>query len=148
MRAREQGFTLFEMLAVMLILCLVIAAVPMAAKSPSPMAKAKGDAAMISARLRGLRSAAIATSGQRMAVFDVAKRQVHFDDGRAPVTIDRSLSISVTSADSQRSAKDVRGVRFYPNGGSSGATITIASGKEGYRIRVNWLTGRVSTDAL
>lgn len=148
MRAREQGFTLFEMLAVMLILGLVIAVVPMAAKSPSPMAKAKSDAATIAARLRGLRSAAIVTSGQRMAVIDMAKRQVRFDDGRAPVAIDRSLSLTVTSADSERSANDVRGVRFYPNGGSSGATITIASGKDGYRIRVNWLTGRVSTDAL
>lgn len=148
MRTRELGFTLFEMLAVMVILSLVFAAVPIAARSTSPIAKAKNDAATISARLRGLRAAAIATSGQKFAVVDIAKRQIRFDDGRAPITIDRALSISVTSADSERTANGLRGIRFYPNGGSSGATITIASGSNGYRIRVNWLTGRVSTDAI
>jgi len=87
-------------------------------------------------------------SDERLAIVDLDKKSIRFDDGRGPVMIDRTLTVAVTSADSERVSSVMRGIRFYPNGASSGATIRIASGDQGFLIRINWLTGRVSTDAL
>jgi general secretion pathway protein H len=40
------------------------------------------------------------------------------------------------------------GVRFFPNGSSTGATIDLRTERQAYEVRINWLTGRVSTAAI
>ena len=35
-------------------------------------------------------------------------------------------------------------IRFFPDGGSNGGRITVASGERKYEVDVDWLTGRVA----
>ena len=35
-------------------------------------------------------------------------------------------------------------IRFYPDGGSNGGRITVASGARKFDVDVDWLTGRVA----
>ena len=35
-------------------------------------------------------------------------------------------------------------IRFYPDGGSNGGRITVASGERKFEVDVDWLTGRVA----
>jgi len=37
-------------------------------------------------------------------------------------------------------------IRFYPDGSSTGGSIDLSVNGEGYRIKVDWLTGGVSLD--
>ncbi len=46
-----------------------------------------------------------------------------FSDGRTPLVLNPTLNIAVTAADTERTSAQTIGVRFYPNGSSSGATI-------------------------
>ena len=38
----------------------------------------------------------------------------------------------------------VGGVRFYPDGSSTGGRVLISRGGHGYQVGVTWLTGRIA----
>jgi general secretion pathway protein H len=141
------GFTLIELLAVMMVASLVIGAISVAFRAPSPGTQLKTLAHVTASRLRDLRAAAMASRGERVATVDTARRVIGFGDARAPLTLQRGVAVTVTAADDEMTPARAR-IRFYPNGSSSGAAIAFRSGGQGYEVRVNWLTGRVSTAAL
>jgi general secretion pathway protein H len=146
--AADAGFTLFEILVVMVMMVMAIAAVSTLYRAPSAGTTLKTVAHQAASRLRDLRAAAMATQSERTAAIDVDGRSIAFGDGRAPLQLDRSLVMSVTAADSERTSARNAGIRFFPNGSSSGATIQLKSERLIYEVRVNWLTGRVSTAAI
>jgi general secretion pathway protein H len=146
-RPGEAGFTLFELLAVMLILAMLITAVSTIYRAPSAGVQLRSAALLTASRLRDLRAAALTTGTARVATFDVTARAIRFSDGHAPLQLSRAIALSVTAARSERRRQGVGGVRFFPNGSSSGATIVLSSERTAYEVRVNWLTGRVSTAA-
>jgi general secretion pathway protein H len=145
---RQAGFTLMELLVVMLLVAMTVTAVTSVYRAPSSGAQVKSAAMHVASRLRDLRSAAMQTGTQRLAEIDPTARVVRFSDGRTPLVLNRTLNIAVTAADTERTSAQTVGIRFYPNGSSSGATIKLISERQGYEVRVNWLTGRVSTAAL
>lgn len=142
------GFTLVELLAVMMLASLVAAAISVAYRAPSPGAQLKTLVHVTASRLRDLRASAMAARAERIATIDTARRVIGFGDARAPLALQRGVAVSVVAADDEMTAPARASIRFYPNGGSSGVTIAFRSGSQGYEVRVNWLTGRVSTAAL
>jgi len=142
------GFTLFELLIVLFLVALCMGSVTLLYRQPSAGAQLKTAAVTTASRLRDLRVAAMSTSTERVAVIDTASRSMRFDDRRAPLQLSKSFSIRVTAAENEKRSPAATGIRFYPNGSSSGGTIVLRSKRQGYEIRVNWLTGRVSTSAL
>ncbi len=58
------------------------------------------------------------------------------------------MKMEVTAADSEKRSPSIAGIRFYPNGSSTGGTIDLKMEGRAYEIRVNWLTGRVSTASV
>ena len=147
-RRGEAGFTLFEMLAVMVVLGMAIVAVSALYQGPSPGVQVKAAAQLTASRLRDLRATALSTGSARTATIDVNGREIRFSDGRPSLQLGQSIGVAVTGAESERLAKGIAGVRFFPNGSSTGATIVLRSERQGYEVRINWLTGRVSTTAL
>jgi general secretion pathway protein H len=145
---RRAGFTLVELLAVMMLASLVMAAISVAYRAPPPGAQLKTLAHVTASRLRDLRASAMAGRAERVATIDTARRVMAFSDARAPLALQRGVAVSIVAADEERPAPARASIRFYPNGSSSGATIAFRSGGQGYEVRVNWLTGRVSTAAL
>jgi general secretion pathway protein H len=142
------GFTLFELLVVMAIIVMAAAAISSLYRSPSSGTHVKAAALLTASRLRDLRAAAMTTGSERVATIDVNNRVIEFSDGHAALELNRSIAIAVTAADSERRSAATAGVRFFPNGSSSGATIELRSERQAYEIRINWLTGRVSTNAI
>jgi general secretion pathway protein H len=136
------------MLAVMVVLGMAIVAVSALYRAPSGGVQVKASAQLAASRLRDLRATALSTGSARSATFDVEARLIRFSDGRAPLQLSRSVALAVTGAESERRVGGTAGVRFFPNGSSTGATIVLRSERQGYEVRVNWLTGRVSTAAV
>ncbi|WP_088344867.1 MULTISPECIES: prepilin-type N-terminal cleavage/methylation domain-containing protein [Rhodomicrobium] len=144
---KSSGFTLLELLVVMAIIVLVLGAVPLLYRSASPGQEVKALARQTASRLRDLRALAMATQTQRVATIDTAARRIGFSDNRAPILVKTPIGLTVTAAeDAARSPTRAR-IRFYPNGSSSGATLAFRSGVQNHEVRINWLTGRVSTQA-
>ncbi|MBY0562352.1 GspH/FimT family pseudopilin [Hyphomicrobium sp.] len=142
------GFTLLEVLAVMVVVGMMVVALSAFNRPGTAALELKAAAIETASRLRDLRSTAIARGKDRVAIIDVNARRVAFDDGRAPVTINRAIAVDVTAAESERRSPTTSGIRFFPNGSSTGATIKLSSERQAYEVRVNWLTGRVSTRVL
>jgi general secretion pathway protein H len=142
------GFTLIELLATMMVAALAIGAISVLYRSPSPGAQVKTLAHVTASRLRDLRAAAMGARAERVATIDTRHGMIGLGDARAPLVIDRSIAVTVTAANDEVIAPASANIRFYPNGSSSGATIAFRSAGKGYEVRVNWLTGHVSTTAL
>lgn len=145
-RASEAGFTLFEMLVVMTIIAMTT--LTMLYRAPSGTSLAKSAALLTASRLRDLRAAAMTTGSERFAEIAPVARVMSFSDGRPDLRLDHSIEISVTAADSEKHSPETAGIRFFPNGSSTGATIKLKSDRQSYEVRVNWLTGRVSASAI
>ncbi|SFV29604.1 GspH/FimT family pseudopilin [Hyphomicrobium facile] len=145
---RAAGFTLLEVLAVMVVLGMMVVALSAFNRPGTGALELKAAAIETASRLRDLRSDAIARGKDRVAIIDVNARGVAFSDGRAPVAINRAIAVDVTAAESERRSPTASGIRFFPNGSSTGATIKLSSERQAYEVRVNWLTGRVSTRVL
>jgi len=144
----DAGFTLFELLAVLIVLAAAMVAVATFTRSSSSGVKVKAAAQLTASRLRDLRAAALTTGSDRKAVIDVNARTIRFNDGRPSLHLNRNIAVAVTGALSEQSVGGLPGVRFFPNGSSTGATITLSAQRQTYEVRINWLTGRVSTAPL
>jgi len=144
----EAGFTLFEVLAVLVIMAMTAAAISTLYRTPSGDAQVKTAALLAASRLRDLRANAMTSGTEGVAVIDVERRAMNFGNGLSPLAFSKAIEIAVTSADSEKISPTRAGIRFYPNGSSTGGTIGIKLGGSAYEIRVNWLTGRVSASSI
>ncbi|HVX92448.1 MAG TPA: prepilin-type N-terminal cleavage/methylation domain-containing protein [Xanthobacteraceae bacterium] len=138
---RRAGFTLIEVVAVMLIVALV-ASLVVAATPGTGRGGLKALALRTAALLRRERLAAMLSGSVRRVSLDEERRVLVADDGRG-VAIPRDVTLDVLGA-SERWSGRLAVARFDPDGGSSGAVLKLSRERAGYEIRVNWYTGGVS----
>jgi general secretion pathway protein H len=140
---RKAGFTLIEVVAVMLIIALV-ASLAITMMPGTGRAQLKAVTLEAAALLRRERLGAILTGRDRHVSID-GERRVLVGDGGGAVAIPRDVTIDLLGANNlsmDRSAV----VRFHPDGASSGAVLKLSREKAEYEIRVNWYTGGVSIE--
>lgn len=142
-RAATPGFTLLEMLVVLALLGLSLGLV-LGAGRPVPAGTAARTAAgEIAGALRLARSQAIL--GNRPVVFtlDLASRRY-----RVGATPDRALppglELGLLAAGSQVSGASAGGIRFEPDGSSTGGRVTVTGGSRTVLVGVDWLSGRTT----
>lgn len=143
MRSRSSGnggFSLLEMLVVLVIIGLTAAVViPAVNKS---FTKSLGDVALaIELDMKGARSEAVMGQHNSMFWVDVGERvygNMAGESGRIPdsVTV-RTRTAAIADSGSRA------GVLFFPDGSSSGGSLTIEQDGQAINIEVDWLTGRV-----
>ena len=78
--------------------------------------------------------------------LDLAGRR-YGEAGRPLSRFPDDYRIVATLASTERDADGIGGIRFFPDGGSTGGSITITrpSG-QGVRLRVDWLFGRITQE--
>lgn len=131
------GFTLLEVLVVMGIMGLVLATV-ITAKPKAAVARVAVAARAVAATLQLARAQAMSSNAETVVRFDAQRHQ--FGMARGMHDLPRGMSIALTVAEPER-VGDVGGLRFYPDGQSSGGEIVLALDGRSSRIVVNWLTG-------
>jgi general secretion pathway protein H len=141
---REHGFTLLEMMVV-----LVIAAIAYAVLLSAPLGKAsaadlKSAARTLASGLRQAQSTAMATRKDAVLTIDVESREYVTTLDTTPRKLPENLDLKLYAAQSEVSSERRGSIRFYPDGSSTGGRITVASGERKYLVDVDWLTGRVS----
>jgi general secretion pathway protein H len=141
---REHGFTLLEMMVV-----LVIAAIAYAVLLSAPLGKAsaadlKAAARTLASGLRQAQTTAMATRKDAVLTIDVESREYVTTLDTTPRKLPENLELKLYAAQSEVSSERRGSIRFYPDGSSTGGRITVASGERKYLVDVDWLTGRVS----
>jgi general secretion pathway protein H len=139
----EAGFTLIEMVAVMLIVALV-AALAVSITAGTGRTQLEALALKSAALFRRERHGAILTGHSRLVSLDAQARALVGDSGDI-VTIPRDVVVDVLGADQHWDGRRAV-VRFEPDGASSGTVLRFSRDGAGYEIRVNWFTGGVAVD--
>ena len=138
---REAGFTLLEVMAVMLIIALV-ASLVVTMVPGTGRAGLKAATLQTAALLRRERTAAILSGRARRVSLD-GERRLLIGDGGDTVAVPRDVAVDVLGADAVWSGRRAM-VRFDPDGASTGAVVRLSHDGAKYEIRVNWYTGGVA----
>jgi general secretion pathway protein H len=80
----------------------------------------------------------MASNAETVVRIDVERRQ--FGVAGSMHALPRGMTVAMTVAETERIA-DSGGMRFYPDGQSSGGEIVLMLEGRASRIAVNWLTG-------
>lgn len=133
------GFTLVEVLVVLAILGLV-ATVALPRLGASPGVTLDAAARDLTGALRATRSAAIARNQPQVMMLDVERRGFTSPAGGArSLPAEMRLALKLAAPEMESPARG--GIRFFPDGSSTGGEITLALGDRARRICVHWLTG-------
>jgi len=135
------GFTLVEVMAVMLIIALV-ASLAVTRMCGTGRARLKALALETAALLRQERLGAVMTGRERQVSVD-GEQRVLVGDGGDMVALPRDVVLDILGIDALWSERQAV-VRFYPDGASTGAVLKLSREKAEYEIRVNWYTGGVA----
>jgi general secretion pathway protein H len=140
----QAGFTLLELLVVLVIMAIAIAIVPPLLSRTRDRAEIRTAVSTLVSQLRLARAQAIGSDGVRDVAIMLSDKTFGLVGGRA-YSFPSDVALAVTSAENL-SGGGVARVRFFPNGGSSGGTIDLDAGSVVYHLTVNWLTGRVRVE--
>jgi general secretion pathway protein H len=139
---RIRGFTLLEMLAVILLIGIAAAAVSVSVTQGLASARIRAASSELAGALRATRAQAI-VRGQEQH-FDVDTRANSYDGAKRQDTrLPKGLRVSITSAKEDQPNDHTGRIRFFPDGSSTGGRITLQSGKREWHVNVAWLTGEV-----
>jgi general secretion pathway protein H len=138
---RGAGFTLIEVIAVMLIIALV-ASLAVTNMPGTGRAGLRALTLQTASLLRRERLGAILTGRDREVSLD-GERRILVGDGGDIVALPRDIALDILGVDALWSGRQAV-VRFHPDGASTGAVMKLSREKAGYEIRVNWYTGGIS----
>lgn len=139
----QAGFTLVEMLAVLVILTLAATAVVQGGRRSIETANVRAFLIEAEAMMREARTAAIEKMEVQDVVLDTGARQLSFPGAGKVVKVPQGVSLDGKLASVPGSGADGYVIRFYPAGSSSGATLPFVYQGRTYELRVIWLTGQV-----
>src|SRR5262249_46739345 len=141
---RQGGFTLIELVVVLCILGLMLTLVVDYKPSRSRTLLLAAATAEIASGLRAARAEAIARNHPVSFAVDLAEHRFRIGSGSVQ-TLSGELQLTLlTVAGEQRTG----GIRFNPDGSSTGGRIELADGKQTMAVGVDWLTGRISVAEL
>ena len=158
----DKGFSLIEVIVVLLIIGLTIALVTPSLYRFSSTVELKASAKKISAILRYYRSEAINQGKVYQIFFDSDLNEVRVqpaasteekgesekkgeNDAQKTYALPKGVHIKEVKVELTQYPSDLPTIEFYSNGGSNGGTITLDSqDRQGYKIEVNFLTGIVA----
>jgi general secretion pathway protein H len=138
---RRAGFTLIEVVAVLLIIALV-ASLAVTLMHGTGRSQLKALTLQVAALLRRERLGAVMTGRERHVSVDGERRALVGDSGTV-VAIPRDVELDILGIDASWSGRQAV-VRFLPDGASTGAVLKLSREKAEYELRVNWYTGGVA----
>ncbi|HEY2069248.1 MAG TPA: type II secretion system protein [Rhizomicrobium sp.] len=131
----KAGYTLMEMLVVLTILGFVsAAALPMLSAS-RPGLRAKAAARAVASDFGAARQEAILKGEEARVTFDPASSSYALPGGARRV-LPQGIALSAQQ----------REIDFFPDGSSSGGSVTVTSGATRHRVTARWPSGQIVLD--
>lgn len=135
---RTRGFTLFEMLVVIVLIGVTVGILSFGIGKGLHAASERRALAQMVQALRNARVQAIVSGQPTQARFDLNARRFAGPD-RITHQLPGDMQIKLQTAAQLGAAFE-----FYPDGGSSGGHVLLSQGDKRWRIDVGWLTGSVA----
>ncbi len=139
---RQHGFTLIEVIAVLVLIAVVVGSIAFSFSKSLGGAKIRSSVKDVVAALRYTRGQAIVKGEEKALEVDVEARTYQAPD-KNPVTLPEGLDMKLLTAQSELTEDGKGRIRFYPDGSSTGGRVTILRDTKEWRVEVAWLTGEV-----
>lgn len=135
------GYTLAELIVVLVILGLATALIGPRVVGPSAARDLRTASQTLTDMAAQARNQAILSGQDTRLLVDVEAKSLRIEPGGASRKLPERVALTVTSAESER-IDFVAGVRFFPDGSSTGASIDLeADGRPAREVRIEWVTG-------
>lgn len=139
---RMRGFTLFELLVVIILMAVAVGVVSFSVQQGLHSAAERRVMGQMVEALRAARVQAIVTGQPARTHFDLAERKFQ-GPGEPARALPTDLNVRLNTAQELGSSFE-----FYPDGGASGGSVLLARGGRHWRIDIGWLTGNVQFRTL
>lgn len=143
---KERGFTLIELIVVIVIIALMAGAVGSNIGAGNQGALINSAARELSSALRFARGHALTYSQETSFEFNLQDNSYNVTSRNKNFKISKDIEVSLDVAQSQISSDEVGAIRFFPDGSSTGGRITLEIADKKRELDVNWLTGHVELD--
>ena len=141
-RRGEAGFTLIEMLVVLVVLGLLVGLIVARGPPRSQALSMRAAVGGVAQELRQARAQAIAGNRRLTVGFD-GRRHSYTVEGGAERPLPPALGFTIAAPEGAPPGASGR-IVFAPDGSASGGSILFAEGARRQQVTVAWLTGRVS----
>lgn len=150
---KNKGFSLVELVVVLVLIGLSVSLVAPSLSRFSKRIELKAAAKKVSGVLRYCRSEAVNKGQIYQVFFDSDLREVRVQSmastGEKTYSLPDEIHIKEVKVAPPQYPSDLPTIEFYPNGGSNGGSIILDSqNRQGYRIKVNFLTGIVEIERV
>ena len=146
-RAAVQGFTLIELMVVFAIMALVVAMAPVAYDKLKDGVQYRDTVRTMITQLRAARYSAVSQGVPVRFTVDLQKRTYGTD--ASAKEIPEAVELRTTVADREFVPGSTASIIFLASGGSTGGSVEILRKTgAGTRLRVDWLSGRVTQEPL
>jgi general secretion pathway protein H len=134
---------LVELLVVLAIGGLLLALTPPLITAAMPGVELKAGARRAAGALRQTREIAIAHGTEAIWLIDTESGRYQVEGRPNKGALPDGIAIELIAARDELRDDRVGGIRFFPDGSSSGGRVILKRGDSGYQVGVNWLTGRI-----
>ena len=136
------GFTLLELLVVMTIVALIYAVLPSGLFGGSGV-ELRVTARQVADDLRRARGQAIASNQDTAFLLDVENRRFGIAGRGELEPLPDSIEAKILTAAEEQVVEGQGLIRFFPDGSSTGGSVTLSGAGRSYEVSVRWLTGEV-----
>ena len=142
-KRRAAGFTLIELIIVLVIGAAVVAVAPPLIAKALPGVELRAAAREVASSLRYARNRAVSQRTETTLSLDVEEKIYRLSGSPKIYRLPKRVEFSLTTAQAAGESDDVGSIRFFPGGGSTGGRIVMGIESRRYSIDVDWLTGRI-----
>ena len=143
---QSRAFTLIELLLVIVVIAMAAAVVAPNIGSGNQTASLNATAREIASALRFARGHALTHRKEAVFLVNLEENSYQLTDKKKVFKMTKDIAVILDIAQSQIIDEDHGGIRFFPDGSSTGGRITLELGENKRQIDVNWLTGQVEID--
>ena len=144
-RSQQSGFSLIEIMAVMILMAVVLTMVGVSFSRGISAAEVRSAGRNLMAAVRVTRGEAIISREEQRLVFNLDENYYLIPArGNKRIDLPDGMDMGLLTARSEMQSETEGAIRFFPDGSSTGGRVTLAAGDRRWVVEVAWLTGEAS----